>query len=413
MRIAPARRIKRPIMSLAAPFRPILRIPALRLAAVLLVLFGAHAATLAPYVSTLAVTRFGLGDRAFAVLLVAAALVAVSSSVVFGILADQRANRRVIALVSLAALSFGTGLVALWPATPSFVWAHAVLLPVAGAIFGQIFALARLAATTCPERERPVVLSTLRALFALPWVVVLPIWSVVFRADLPLTLVYPVCLALAVVMLALALAFWPRDGATLWADAPSGLSFRAALHEMAHPAVLIRVLALGTINGAVMLYMVVVGLVFAAIPFRGAADTALYAGIMAGLEVPFMLALPLVIGRLRQTWLIFIGTALYALHLAGIPLLAQTPAVWALTLSGAVGGAIVLTQPMAYLQELMAERPGAGASLMALQKLAGDGFSALVFALGTALAGYGLAAALGAGLSLLGAAALIVLDRKG
>lgn len=126
-----------------------------------------------------------------------------------------------------------------------------------------------------------------------------------------------------------------------------------------------------------------------------------------------MLALPLVIGRLRQTWLIFIGTALYALHLAGIPLLAQTPAVWALTLSGAVGGAIVLTQPMAYLQELMAERPGAGASLMALQKLAGDGFSALVFALGTALAGYGLAAALGAGLSLLGAAALIVLDRKG
>ncbi|MBZ4021444.1 hypothetical protein CKO11_03065 [Rhodobacter sp. TJ_12] len=399
-------------MSLSTPFRPIFRVPALRLAAVLLVLFGAHAATLAPYVSTLAVKRFGLSDSAFSVLLVAAAVVAVAASVIFGIRADQRANRRKIALIAIGALTLGTALMTFAPTAPTFVLAHALMLPISGAIFGQVFALARLAASTCPAEERPAVLSTLRALFALPWVIVLPIWSVVFQTETPLTVVYPVCLGFSGVMLGLTLAFWPRDGATAWADAPSGLSFRAALREIGHPRVLIRVLALGTINGAVMLYMVVVGLVFAAIPYRGASDTALYAGIMAGLEVPFMLALPFVIGRIRQTWFIFIGTVLYALHLAGIPLLAESPAVWALTLSGAIGGAIVLTQPMAYLQDLMAERPGAGASLMALQKLAGDGFSAASFALGTALsAGYGLAAFIGAGLALCGATLLIVLDR--
>ncbi|SOC10093.1 hypothetical protein SAMN05877831_10811 [Rhodobacter maris] len=399
-------------MTLSTPFRPLMRLPALRLAAVLLVLFGAHAATLAPYVSSLAVTRFGLSDRAFSGLLVAAACVAVSASVIFGIRADQRANRRQIALTAIGALTFGTALVTLFPTTPVFVLAHALLLPISGAIFGQVFALARLAASTCPPEERPAVLSTLRALFALPWVVVLPIWSVVFRTGTPLTVVYPACLVFAGLMLALTWLFWPRDGATAWADAPSGLSFRAALREISHPAVLVRVLALGTINGAVMLYMVVVGLVFAQIPFRGPSDTALYAGIMAGLEVPFMLALPFVISRIRQTWLIFIGAVLYAIHLAGIPILAESPAVWALTLSGAIGGAIVLTQPMAYLQELMAERPGAGASLMALQKLAGDGVSAAVFAIGAALAGYGLAAFLGAGLSLLGAGLLVALDRR-
>jgi len=398
-------------MSLAAPFRPILRDRTLMLAALLLVLFGAHAATLAPYVSSLAVTVFHLSDRAFSALMLVSSLVAVSSSVVFGILADQHANRRLVALVTVGALTLGTALMALAPATPVFVLAHAALLPLSGAIFGQIFALARLAASTQPEADRPAVLSTLRALFAVPWVVVLPIWSVVFQGATPLTAVYPVCLVLSLLMLALTLRLWPRDGATHWEDIPSGLSFRAALSEIAHPRVLIRVLALGAINGAVMLYMVVVGLVFAAIPFRGASDTALYAGIMAGLEVPFMLALPFVIGKLRQSWLIFAGTLLYAIHLAGIPLLAETPAVWALTLSGAIGGAIVLTQPMAYLQELMAERPGAGASLMALQKLAGDMISASCFALGTALSGYGLAAFLGAGLALIGAAVLIVLDR--
>jgi len=398
-------------MSLAAPFRPILRDRTLMLAALLLVLFGAHAATLAPYVSSLAVTVFHLSDRAFSALMLVSSLVAVSSSVVFGILADQHANRRLVALVTVGALTLGTALMALAPATPVFVLAHAALLPLSGAIFGQIFALARLAASTQPEADRPAVLSTLRALFAVPWVVVLPIWSVVFQGATPLTAVYPVCLVLSLLMLALTLRLWPRDGATHWEDIPSGLSFRAALSEIAHPRVLIRVLALGAINGAVMLYMVVVGLVFAAIPFRGASDTALYAGIMAGLEVPFMLVLPFVIGKLRQSWLIFAGTVLYAIHLAGIPLLAETPAVWALTLSGAIGGAIVLTQPMAYLQELMAERPGAGASLMALQKLAGDMISASCFALGTALSGYGLAAFLGAGLALIGAAVLIVLDR--
>lgn len=400
-------------MSFAAPFRPILRDPALMLASALLVLFGAHAATLAPYVSALAVTVFGLGDGAFSGLLVLASLVAVSSSVGFGILADQRANRRAIALFTMSCLALGTGLVALAPRTPAFVLAHALFLPLSGSIFGQLFALARLAATTHPEADRPAILSTLRALFALPWVVVLPIWSVVFGAgDVALTVVYPVCLGFALALLALTFAFWPRDGATRWPDPRSGLSFRGALGEITRPEVLVRVLALGAINGAVMLYLIVIGLVFAAIPARGAGDTALYAGVMAGLEVPFMLALPLVVGRVSRTALIWLGMALYAVHLAGIPLLAESPAVWALTLFGAVGGAIVLTQPMAYLQDLLGARPGAGASLMALQKLAGDAICAATFAIGTALSGYGLVAALGAGLGLCGAGVLWALDRR-
>ncbi|MBD3788276.1 MAG: MFS transporter, partial [Sphingomonadales bacterium] len=72
----------------------------------------------------------------------------------------------------------------------------------------------------------------------------------------------------------------------------------------------------------------------------------------------------------------------------------------------------VLTQPMAYLQELLAARPGAGASLMALQKLAGDVFCAATFALGTMLGGYTAAALIGAALALIGAGGLWALDRR-
>lgn len=399
-------------MRLTAPLRPIVTDPMLALAAGLLVIYGAHAATMLPYISALAVTVFGLNDGAYSGLLVVASALSVGSSVGFGILADQRANRRGIALLTGALLLAGTAAVWAAPHRPVFVLAHAAVLPLSGSIFGQLFALGRLAATLHPEAERPAILSTLRAAFALPWVVVLPIWSVVFGMGAPLMWVYPVCAALACAFLALVWRFWPRDGATRWPDPKSGLSFAAALREMAAPAVLVRVAALGTINGAVTLYLVLLGLIFATVPGRGAGDVAIYAGIVAGLEVPLMLALPLLIGRVSPHALIFGGTLLYAIHLAGLPLLAPGPAVWVLTAFGAAGGAVVLTQPMAYLQELLAARPGAGASLMALQKLAGDVFCAATFALGTMLGGYTAAALIGAALALIGAGGLWALDRR-
>lgn len=398
---------------LIAPFRPILADPALRLAAVLLVLFGAYAATMAPYVSALAVTVFEMTDRAYSALLVAASILAVSASVGFGILADQRANRRAIALISGGFLVAGLGTVHLGQSLWAFVLAHAVLLPLSGSLFGQIFALGRLAASTRPEAERPAINATLRALFALPWVVVLPIWSVVFQTGAPLMLVYPVSLAMGAAFLGLTWVFWPRDGATRWPDPKSGLSFTQGLRELADPPILVRVLALGPVHGSIMLYMVVMGLVFSATPGRGAEDIALYAGFLGGLEVPFMLALPRLIPHVERTRLIWIGMVLYAIHLAFLPILAATPFVWLLILPGAAGGAIILTQPMAYLQDLMGTRPGAGASLMALQKLAGDAICAATFALGAALGGYALAAGLGAGLAVLGAGALWALDRRG
>jgi hypothetical protein len=399
-------------MRLLAPFRPILSDPTLLLAAVLLVLFGVHLASVLPYASALAVTVFGLADGQFSLVLLAASAVAVTTSVGFGILADQRANRRGIALATGLSLTLGTALMVLAPGAGAFVLAHGLFLPLSSAIFGQIFALARLAATLHPEADRPAIQSTLRALFALPWVMVLPVWAWVFRGGASLTLVYPVCLVCAVALLVLCWLFWPRDGATRWPDPKSGLSFRQSLREISDPGVLARVVSLGAINGAVTLYLVVIGLIFAATPGRGAADTALYAGLTAGLEVPFMLALPLLLGRVPQAQLILWGTVLYAAHLAGIPLLAGSAAVWVLPLFAALGGAVVLTQPMAYLQELLGARPGAGASLMALQKLVGDAFCAAIFALGVALSGYGLAAIMGAAFAVAGAGALLLLDRR-
>ena len=86
--------------------------------------------------------------------------------------------------------------------------------------------------------------------------------------------------------------------------------------------------------------------------------------------------------------------------------------MWLLVLPAAIGGAVTLTVPIAYLQDLLAERPGAGASLMAIKRLVGDVIAALCFALGTLVAGYTLVAWLGVLVSLLGARALWWADRR-
>lgn len=393
-------------------FAPVLTDPTLRLAAGMIVLFGAIVCSFGPYVSALAVQRFGLGDAGYAAVMVVSTGLSVAASVAAGIVADQTGNRRGIARAAVAALVLALILMTFVPGAVSFVAAHAVLLPLASILFGQVFALARLAAQTHPPDRREAIMAAIRALFALPFVAVLPLWAWAFAQGADLLAIYPVALAMALVMVALVVWTWPRDGATAWQDAPSGLTFRAALAEMAVPRVALRLIYLGAVNCAATVYFAVLALVMVPDVGRSAADVALYAGIVAGLEVPFMLAVPTVARRIARAPLILWGTVIYCLHVAALPLLVDTAYVWALMLPAAIGGAVILTVPIAYLQDLLADRPGAGSSLMSLQQLIGSVLAALCFGLGTAVSGYGLVSALGVLVSLAGAVALVMADRQ-
>ncbi|MFN3993447.1 MAG: MFS transporter [Tabrizicola flagellatus] len=386
--------------------------PALRAAGLVMALQGAVACSFGPYFSTLAVNTFGFGDRGYAVLLALSSLASVSASVIGGIRADQTANRRRVTLTAVLSLLLGAFLMSVAPGPWVFALTAALLIPISSITFGQVFALARLAATRHPAEERDGIMAVIRALFAFPFVVVLPLWSFAFAAGAPVAAIFPVALVLSAAMLATVLRLWPADGRTPWDDRPSGLSFRAALAETGRPRIAARVIALGAVFSASTVYMAIVSLVMVPDVGRSTSDVALYVGLVAGLEVPFMLLIPGLTRGIPRTRLIFAGAALYSLHVALLPMLAGSPLVWLLVLPAAVGGAVTLTVPIAYLQDLMADRPGAGASLMALQRLAGDVIAASCFALGTTLAGYGTVALLGVVASLLGAAALLMADPR-
>lgn len=386
--------------------------PALRAAGLVMALQGAIVCSFGPYFSTLAVNTFGFGDRGYAILLALSSVVSVSASVIGGIRADQTANRRQVTMVAVVSLLVGTLLMTVVPGPWTFALTSALLIPVSGITFGQVFALARLAATRHPEDARDGIMAFIRALFAFPFVVVLPLWALAFAGGASVTTIFPVGLVLSAAMRLAVLRLWPSDRSVPWDDRPSGLTFRAALAEMGRLPIFVRVFALGAVTGPTTVYMAIISLVMTAETARTAADVALYVGLVAGLEVPLMLVLPNLTRGIPRTRLIFTGAALYGIHVALLPVLAGSPFVWLLVVPAAVGGAVTLTVPIAYLQDLMADRPGAGASLMAVQRLSGDGIAASCFAVGTTLAGYGTVATLGVAASLIGAAALWAADRR-
>jgi predicted MFS family arabinose efflux permease len=390
---------------------PALRHPTLRLIAVALLLLGAMNASVYPYQSLIGIEKIGLSKPAFSLVLVLASAVAVTSSVLFGILGDMRGNRRLIAL--LAAASGATGLAAMlaYPAPLTFILCHGILMPVASSLYGQLFALARLASPT-DGRARDGILGTIRAAMSVSFLMMLIFWTFAFGAGASVMTIYVSAGVASFAMLALLYAGWPRQGATDWHDAPSGLNMRDAFAEIARPHVLIRLLLLGAISSSGILYMVLVSLVFDASPVRDASDVALYVGLVAGWEVPCLLLMSRVVARVRRTTLIALGSAIYTCHLIALPILSDSPLIWGMTLVAGIGGTAIISLPITYYQDLLQGRPGTAGAMLALQKLVADVMGATAFAIGTTLGGYETVAIIGTALALTGAAGLYLVDRN-
>jgi MFS transporter, SET family, sugar efflux transporter len=130
------------------------------------------------------------------------------------------------------------------------------------------------------------------------------------------------------------------------------------------------------------------------------------------LEVIFMIFWARATRRLALTHALMICAILYLGYLAGIALASAPWQVYAASLLAGFAAAGMISLPISYLLDLIKDRPGLSASLIAVNMFAGGGLSAGVFALGTGLGGYGTAAVLSGLAGCVGAALLIVLERK-
>jgi len=392
------------------PLTPVLAHPTLRLIGVALLLLGALNASIYPYQSLIGIEKIGLSETAFALVMVLTSFVAVTSSVLMGIASDQSGRRRRIALIAAFCSTVALAMMLILPGPVTFILAHGVLLPVASSLYGQFFALARLASLE-DNTSRDAILGTLRAAMSISFLAMLIIWTFAFGAGTGVMSIY-VSAGLASFGLVILIWFgWPHDGTTAWADQPSGLNMAQAFREIGQPHVLLRLLLLGTISSAGVLYFVLISLVFDASPVRDAGDVALYVGLVAGWEVPCLLLMPRLVARMSRSNAIAYGTGLYVLHLIALPLLCDTPWIWAMTLVAGVGGTAIISLPILYYQDMLAGRPGTAGAMLALQKLVADVLAAAAFGFGTAIGGYVTVAVIGATLALVAAVGLYLADR--
>jgi SET family sugar efflux transporter-like MFS transporter len=392
------------------PVRHVLRHQTLRLIVVALLLLGALNASVYPYQSVIAIERIGISRQAFSLMLAMASVIAVTSSVLLGVLGDQFGHRRVIALGTAFCSTLGIALILASPGVGTLILCQGVLLPLASSMYGQLFALARLASPD-EGHQRDAILGTIRSAMSFTFLAMLMFWTFAFRYGLSEMAVYVSGGVASLGLLTLVFLGWPRDGQTPWADPRSGMRLRDALAEIAKPNVAVRVFLIGALASAGNLYMVLISLVFDASPVRGPADVALYVGMVAGWEVPAMLILPRFARLVPRSTLMAGGAVLYGLHLMALPILSDTAFLWVMPFFGGVGGAVIITTPIAYYQDLMRARPGTAAAMLAVHKLVADVLTAAVFAATASVGGFEVVAVSGVLISLMGALGVYWADR--
>lgn len=178
------------------------------------------------------------------------------------------------------------------------------------------------------------------------------------------------------------------------------------------PGIALRILGVALISQVLHVNSSVLPMILTGQAQGHADDIGLIVGMVAGLEVVFMVFWAHVTRRLHLTQALLITAALYLAYQAALAFAAAPWQVYAASTVAGFAAAGIISLPISYLLDLIRDRPGLSASLIAVNMFAGGALGAAIFALGTAVGGYGLAALLSGLAGVLGAGLLVVLERR-
>lgn len=347
-----------------------------------IVLFGFSGASTSPYQSVVGITELGLSDGLYSALIFAAALVNVALSVTIGIVADRVGNYRTLMLAVILCGVAGYGAVYLLPTKLSFVLAALILLPAYGALNPLLFAYVRTAAKDMGGRHAAAVNSAIRAAISLSWVLVPGLVGLVLSAHGSMLPAYLLASLGCLANFVLVLRRLPPKAAV---DQALGkrLSFLASFGEILSLRVVLRLLAIALISSTLHVNAAVLPLIVTGAVGGDVGDIGIIVGIVALLEVIFILVWGRIQDSLSHINALALGTAIYVVNMALLGLSAERWHIYALTLVSAFGAAALISIPITYLQELIADRPGLGSSLISVNIFLGGGLGAALFALGT------------------------------
>jgi MFS family permease len=362
-----------------------------------------YAATM-PYASLVGVETLGMSPGFFASVMSTGAILGTFVSLGLGYMSDKLRDRRLLVLMTAIAGILAHGLIYIWPTQASFAVAMALIMPLAGASYGQSFGYVRvLYLKRVPERADFMV-TALRTVFTLAWIVVPPLaglvaaHSSIFDVYLASTLGYAAMAGIFTLLIG--------DQTTAVQMAVPKVAKEASWLSVfsLRPGTLAGLIGLVVMTGALRLLNLTISLYIVADLGGSVADVGLYAGITAATEAPLMLILAWMTTRLTKETLLAGAGLVMALFIA---LSSQLDTIsglfWLLGLNG-LGTAALMSVNISYVQDAIEGRVGLSTSLMDVVAIAANLLGAGTFGLLANGADYRLALIAAAIISVLGAA---------
>ncbi|MBB4066223.1 MFS transporter [Gellertiella hungarica] len=366
---------------------PVFLEPTVRVTMLAILAFGFSGAATSPYQSVVGIRELGLGNGTYSALIFVASIVNVTASIVLGNLADRIGSyrRMMLGISAVGILAFG--LVYAVPTQAVFVASLLLLLPLYGALYSLLFANVRSITRDMNPEDIATVNSGARAMISVAWIAVPGITGLLLARSPSMLPAYLYAALACSACFALIHVLMPREGGGAGAVAER-LSHLAALGEVLSPRVFVRLTAIALICGMLHMNGMLLPLILTGSAQGEVADIGFIVGIVALLEVIFIFAWARLQRRMGPVRALAFGSAVYAAYLAALGWVSAPWQVYALTIVSGFGAAAIITIPITYLQDLIAERPGLGSALISVNTFVSSGLSALLFAAGTGLSSY-------------------------
>jgi MFS family permease len=392
-------------------FSTILTTSSLRIATITLFCLGFTYASTVPYLSIIGVDQLGMSTWLFSVLGVFAALAGMIGTLLLGYFSDRVQDRKKSILVVLAVGFLGFGAFAMMPAVWSFVLSLVIIYPIANSAYPQLFAVIRTQTNKFGEREAVAINSVVRAIYAGSWILVPGLVGLFIATRKNIT----DCYAIAAAAFLLCFIFYAVFGSSTKNEAHNSnfawQGMKAALRLVASKRIAYRILALGMIATVHPANSNLLPLFITHLHGGSTRDVGVIAGLVAGLEIPFML-LGGYFNHRKPLWMIIVAAGLvHVFYFLGLSMATSLWHIYALAVLNAAGAAILLSLHLSYVQELLPDRPGLGTSLLSISSLLYRSLGAVVF--GSAdFIGFSGAAWFGAVIAFAGCVLLYLLEKE-
>ncbi|ANL30951.1 major facilitator superfamily protein (plasmid) [Rhizobium phaseoli] len=392
-------------------FPDVFRNPAIRASMIAIFTFGMAGAMTAPYRSIVGIRELGLGDGLYSFLSFASAAVNVVISVLLGNLADRLGEYRSAMIGACLFGIVGYGMIYAFPSAAIFAVSALLPLPIYGALNSLLFANARAAMQGMSRSDMVTANSGVRAMISLSWVLIPGITGLVLSGASSMLPAYLFASLSCVFCQGIILFALPKRAGTVIAEVRR-LTYFEALRQVVSPRISAHIAGVALITSTLHLNDALLPLIATGAAHGRLSDVGILVGIVAALEIIFIIVWSRIARKTGQMTALAAGTIIYALFLGLLGFASAPWHLYALTLLAGIGAAAIISIPITYLQDLIADRPGLGSALISVNVFASAGIGALVFAAGTWASNYSGTAILSAVTGLSGITILGLLQRR-